>query len=262
MLRVELATGHSGSEGSYYALDSARIRLRSGAVELTRLPLSARFEGRLDAVDISLVHPYLTPVAALAAVWLDRLSFHGGAIAIGGGVWAIFAARFGGKSSFLADLAGRGVPVVTDDLLVIEGRTAFAGPRSVDLRADSAAELDAGEHIGVVGQRERWRLRLAPVPPEMPLVGCICLEWGDSIEIKRLAPTERPARLARHVSLDVTPPSFPVQLLEVAALPAFVLQRPPDWKAARESATRLLDVLASLSTSDFSQTETGIRVHG
>ena len=114
-----------------------------------------------------LVHPYLAPAAAVIGRWLGRESVHAGAIAVDGRALGVVGARGAGKSSTLAGWALDGGEVLCDDLLVLDGRTTFVGPRSIDLREDAAAQLGAGEPIGVTGARERWRLRLAPIgrPP-------------------------------------------------------------------------------------------------
>jgi hypothetical protein len=244
-LRVGFGAPDEGGAG-FFAADEARIALANGkAVELTRHPLTAVFESTVPRAHVSFIHPYLTAVAAVASTWLERESFHGGGIELGGGVWGVFGARGGGKSSLLAQLAAAGVCVFSDDLLVTDGKRAFAGPRSVDLRADAATALGAGESVGVVGQRERWRVRLGDVAPELPLRGCIHLEWGDRVELRPLPAAERLARLASHAALDVVLGSFSTRLLELASLPAVSLRRPPHWDHADESITRLVDTIAA-----------------
>ena len=107
------------------------------------------------------MHPYLAPVALVMARWLGREGFHGGGIVAGGGVWGVLGDKTAGKSTTLAWLAREGVGVVSDDVLVIDGGTALAGPRSVDLREEAAERLGVGEPMGRVGQRERWRFSAA-----------------------------------------------------------------------------------------------------
>ena len=52
-----------------------------------------------------------------------------------------------------------------DDLLVLDGRTTFVGPRSIDLREDAAAQLGAGEAIGVTGARGDDQLAISASRP-------------------------------------------------------------------------------------------------
>ena len=89
-----------------------------------------------------LVHPFLAPAAALFAHWHGREGLHGGALALGGTAWGVIGDRLGGKSSLLAALAVSGTDVVCDDVLVLDGREVYPGPRTVDLREDAAAALE------------------------------------------------------------------------------------------------------------------------
>ena len=172
-----------------------------------------------------IVHPYLSSIGAMSAYLMGEECFHAGAVALDGGAWAIVGDREAGKSSTLASLAARGIPIVCDDMLVLRGRTALAGPRSIDLRRDAARALGLGDEIGVVGTRERWRLHVGPVEPELELCGWIFLEWGDELEMRPIPASERLERLleARGALL---PPTEPSALLEFAGLPGFALRRP------------------------------------
>jgi hypothetical protein len=131
-----------------------------------------------------LVHPHLAPGAAVLARWLGRETLHAGAVLAGGGAWAMLGDRESGKSSTLDWLAAHGHPVLADDLLVLDGSDVLAGPRCIDLRADAAQRLGAGEPLGVVGTRERWRLRLGPLASSAPLRGWGILDWGDDVAVE------------------------------------------------------------------------------
>ena len=150
--------------------DDARLRLRSGGeIAIDRLAGRLRFAVPHAVRPDELVHPYLAPAAAVIARWLGRESVHAGAVAVGGRALGVVGVREAGKSSTLAQLALSGITVLCDDLLVLDGRTVLAGPRSVDLREDAAQRLGSGEAIGVTGARERWRQRLGPAGPARPV---------------------------------------------------------------------------------------------
>ena len=193
--------------------------------------------------DDELVHPYLASVPAVVSPWLGRESFHAGAFVHDGGVWGLIGKRQAGKSTMLAWLAVNGHDVFADDVLVLAGATAFAGPRSVDLRTESAQRLGAGEPLGVIGSRERWRLTLGPVEPELPLRGWICLDWGESVEAVRMSGAQRLQRLASERALLVAP-ADPAVLVGLAALPCWELGRPRGWSSVSETGTRLLELVA------------------
>lgn len=192
-----------------------------------------------DASHEELVHPYLAPGAAVLARWLGREAFHAGAVMADGGAWAVLGDREAGKSSTLAWLALSGHPVLADDLLVLDGADALAGPRCIDLRGDAAARLGAGEPLGVVGTRERWRLVLEPVPARVPLRGWILLEWAEAVAVEPVRGAERLLRLIPHRSVRLEPPA-PSALVELASLPVLAFRRPRRWDALAGAGERLV----------------------
>src|SRR4051794_19444017 len=176
--------------------DHARLWLVGGAfAELDRVASRALVHVPRETTDGGLVHPYLAPVALIMARWLGREGMHGGGIVVDGGVWGVLGHKTGGKSTTLAWMALSGVPVFSDDVLVVDAGKALAGPRSVDLREEAARRLGIGEPIGRIGSRERWRMPVAPVAPELPLRGWISLEWGERVSVERLRGAERLAGL-------------------------------------------------------------------
>ena len=60
---------------------------------------------------------------------LPRRAFVFGSLA-----WAVVGGREAGKSSLLAALAARDLPVLADDLVISDSHQAFCGPRTIDLR--------------------------------------------------------------------------------------------------------------------------------
>jgi hypothetical protein len=153
-----------------------------------------------------------------------------------------------GKSSLLATLALTGVPVLTDDALVLNGRLqALAGPRCIDLRERAASALGVGESIGVVGTRERFRMRLGPVPYEVPLGGFVLLEWGDPACVA-VRPDERVGALVRSFALRLgdRSPRAHAALMELFALPMLRFHRPHALRCIEASAQRLLREIETL----------------
>jgi hypothetical protein len=106
-----------------------------------------------------LIHPYLGAAASVFSRWCGREVYHAGAFVCGGLAWAVVGGREAGKSSLLAALAARGLPVLSDDLVVTDGHQAFCGPRTIDLR-----RLAPGTTAPVTPVRgaSRWRLALPP----------------------------------------------------------------------------------------------------
>jgi hypothetical protein len=191
-----------------------------------------------------LVHPYLAPIAATLAYWLGRESFHAGAFCSDGAVWAIFGDRGAGKSSTLGWLALNGVPVVCDDMLILDGLRAFAGPRSVDLRKEGAEMLGAGEPLGVVGARERWRLSVPQVQGDLRLRGTVFLSWGHEATSTRLRPAERLIRLSRQRGVRI-PPRDPEALIAIAELPSWEIARGPGRESLAATGERLVELTAA-----------------
>ena len=223
----------------------ALLRLRSGgSVEIDRLARRAVFRLPTRPDDRVLVHPHFAGVAAVAAHWLGRESFHAGAFVAGGGVWGLLGDRGAGKSSMLASLALAGVPVLCDDVLVLDGLTALAGPRSLDLRSDAAAHLGIGEPLGVIGQRERWRVPLQPIAPELPFRGWVVLGWDEQTVVRRARGSERLTSLLPHRAARLYPPQ-PQELIELSSLPFLQLLRPRRWDSADDALRLLLDAVGT-----------------
>jgi hypothetical protein len=178
---------------------------------------------------------------------------HAGAFAVNGRALGIVGTRESGKSSTLAWMAREGVDVLCDDMLIVDGDRPFAGPRSIDLRADAARRLEAGEAIGVTGARERWRLPLGPAEDGATasggtkLVGWVFLAWGDETAARPLPARERIPRIAVERGLRL-PPVRPDSLLELAELPAWELSRPPDWASLPRAADLLLELASATRT--------------
>jgi hypothetical protein len=242
-LRIRRRLGSGEAEGEWLSERGAVLKLRKGEIALDREHGTATFVLPHRVGTAELVHPLLAPAAAVMAYWLERESFHASGFVAGGGIWGLVGDRGSGKSTTVARLALDGVGIACDDLLVVEGLSALAGPRSVDLRREAAERLGTGEPLGVVGARERWRLRVGAVPSSLPLKGWIFLEWGDRVEALQVAPHERLMRLHANRGVNL-PPRSPAVLLELAALPSWELRRPRVWESLPSAVDCLLDAVA------------------
>jgi hypothetical protein len=223
--------------------DRARLWLPGGSwADVDRERATANLAIPDEITDGALVHPYLAPVALVMARWLGREGFHGGGIVAGGGVWGVLGDKTAGKSTTLSWLAREGVGVVSDDVLVIDGPNALAGPRSVDLREEAARHLGIGDPMGRVGQRERWRYVLPPVPPELPLRGWITLEWGEESTVEPIRGAGRLPALLPHRGVRLSPLD-PAVLVRFSSLPHLRFTRPRDWDALPGAVERLLEAI-------------------
>jgi hypothetical protein len=242
---VEAEVGRPPEAPEFVDDDRAELALRSGGrVLLDRNERRARFVVPHAVRPDELVHPYLAPAAAVIGRWYGRESMHAGAFAVDGRAWGVVGTRGAGKSSTLAWLALAGTDVLCDDMLVLDARTPFRGPRSIDLRQDAARRFDAGEAIGVTGARERWRLRLAPGAAAHSLAGWLLMEWGDRIEVRSLGAGERLKRLVPQRAVRL-PPARAEAVLELASLPAFEVSRPRGWASLPETGERLLELASA-----------------
>ena len=173
-----------------------------------------------------IVHPMLSFTAVVAARWSGAQSFHAGAFVVDGGAWGVLGGKGAGKSTLLATAAAHGYPVVSDDVLVVRGRTCLAGPRAIDLREGVASRFHEASFRGVVNGRERWRLLLPHTPAEVPLHGWLTLEWGPT-SIAAIGPSERFGLLAESLAVRLPPPD-PSALFDLATLPMLSVGRKPD----------------------------------
>jgi hypothetical protein len=196
---------------------------RHGAPELS-LDLDAlELRIRADITHGELVHPLLGRVAARVALARGADAMHAGAVAGTAGAWGIIGSKGAGKSTLLACLNKVGVPVVTDDVLVFEGGAVKAGPRCIDLRPD-AQRLGLG--VAVRPGDPRTRIPLAPIAAEHRLVGLIHLEWSAADTTIRLLDHRDAIKRLLALRSDKGYPRRPRSLLDLAALPNLLLERP------------------------------------
>lgn len=229
--------------------ERATIVNPAATFELDRLSSAVRIRSPEPLPEAELVHPWLWPVAAVFARWRGAETLHAGAFVPpnGGGAWAVMADSGGGKTSFLAMLALRGVEVLADDLLVLEFGDCVAGPRALDLRPDVVAHLDLSEQTPVhVRASGRLRLRLSPCPGRWPVNGFVELRWADHFNVERLDPAAALAALARHRRVRGLGTEYR-QLLELVDRPVLAVSRPYEWSSAPEVVDSVLEAICRAS---------------
>ena len=195
-----------------------------------------------DPLPEAIVHPVATVPLAVLARWRGDATLHAGAVLRDGAAYAVCGGQGAGKSTTMALLAQRGLPVVTDDLLVVSGGEALAGPSCVDLRPDVAERFPDARFLGVVGRRERYRLLTAPAPARTPLGGLFLLGWhaDGPARVEPLTLEERAQVI--HVFDYAGSVGLPrgEALMDLLALPMWRLSRARDWQAADEALDLLL----------------------
>ncbi len=234
---TQVHTASVDDEWVVFALDHGRgIVVDRGRARATifghRLPTAA-----------DVVHPLLTAAAAAAGRWSGYELLHAAAFVVNGHAWGLLGDKKSGKSTVAAWLAQRGYPVICDDMLAITGRTAFAGPRCVDLRPEPARRLGIGRPVATDGPRERWRVTLPSIDPELLLGGWVFLSWGEPVEAVPVKPRHLLGRLAASRTWPGQPVD-PVGLLDLATLPAWDLRRPPTWESFDRAAETLEEITA------------------
>jgi hypothetical protein len=246
---IELAAG-SGRPTEF--LDDSRARLicaPSGWVDIERAACTSTMHLPERPTMPEIAQPRLGITGIVAAYWRGDHGFHAGTFVADGLAWGILGSKGDGKSSLLATLALMGIPVLADDVLVVDRRLqGLAGPRCIDLRREAALELGLGESIGVVGTRERWRAGLAPVPCEVPLGGFVCLEWGKTA-VSRVPLDERVRMLYANQALllgEQRDPAVLLTLMELFALPMLRMRRPREIERIVKTADLLLDAIHGL----------------
>lgn len=216
-----------------------------GRLEVTREPATVVCALPQAITPEAFVHPILTLPLSFLAYWRGNATLHGGAFLHVGRAWVVTGEREAGKSTLLAQLARRGVPIVADDLVVIDGQDVLAGPCCVDLRADTGRHFPRAQSIGVLGDRERYRLRTPPSPARVQLGGICLLEWADGSPALESLPLEQCLLLLhwQHYAAEIGPP-VPEQSLALLEHPIWRFRRGRDWAQADAALDHLLDALA------------------
>jgi hypothetical protein len=238
-------------ETSDWDATGMRVPLAAGGHLSITWPFDVTLRLPGHPIDECVVQPHLTTAAASIAMRRGSQPFHAGAFAVDGAAWGILGAKEAGKSSTLALASQHGATILTDDLLVAEAGVALAGPRCIDLRPEAARALDMGENLGTVGLRERWRVRVGPCPPTVPLAGFIVPSWGAD-EMSVLPPVTRLEVLFSFSALQGITMNDPAAYLELSSLPMLSWSRPRSWSSARGSFGLLLEHLARSETEEGS----------
>jgi hypothetical protein len=240
-LRVTVRHAQDGVEPACLGVERASLDLPGGRqLQLRRAEGTATFTGPPLSHD-ELVHPYLGAAASVFSRWAGREVFHAGAFVLGGLAWAVVGGREAGKSSLLAALAARRLPVLADDLVVTDSHQAFCGPRTVDLRRPLPGSR---EPLTPARGATRWRLWLPPLAGAVPLGGWIYLRWDAEVAMSAVPASVSLARLAARRTWPALP-SAPETLLVLAARPAWDLARPADWARSDEAIDLMLRTLSA-----------------
>lgn len=229
--------------GSFGAERCVLPLLSGGHAVFERERRVARFHKSVPADGHEIAHPCLSAVGLVFARWDGRLALHAGGVVVDGVAWGVLGAKEAGKSTTLAWMADAGFGIVADDLLVLEGGCALAGPRTIDLRPPAAERLE-GRALLEVRQGQRKRVLLPVVAPELPLGGFVVLGVGDEPSVEAVPAASRLETLSRHLTLRQA--GLPASgLLEVVGLPMWRMHRSRVWADLPRLVDRLLTVLAA-----------------
>ncbi|GAA0297265.1 hypothetical protein [Kineococcus aurantiacus] len=228
--------------------DRAVLPMGEGNVEVDRLTATTTFTACPPPDDAAVVHPYLAATAATVAWWQGRVALHAGAVVVGGRVWAVLGDRGAGKSTAMYSLVRAGLDLVADDVLVLDGLRVLPGPRCVDLRRESAEHYGAGQDIGVVGRRRRWRVEVpVQLPPgDLELAGLVHLGWADAPAVQDVPLPQRWPALTQALALRL-PPADERAPLRLLSLPTVRLLRPRRLEVADDAARLLAEHLLTLA---------------
>jgi hypothetical protein len=227
---------------------SASIQLSGGMAIMDRDAHEVCFRTPAAVSVDELVHPMLGHAALAFSYWMGRESFHAGVFLCAGGAWALLGKRGAGKSSTLAWLVRNGEAIVADDLLILDGRTAFVGPRTIDLPSASASHLSWGGDLEHVRNGLRQRLPLNPLAPEHRLMGWVSLSWGDEVRMTPVAAPERIPLLIEHGHQPRGVANWS-NILDLASLPTFALSRPHSLESLAPAGELLLATIAAEADS-------------
>jgi hypothetical protein len=252
--QVELEWRHASPLAEREQIDPDRIvlsRPRLSLLDVRREPAAITLELPEPVTADAIVHPLLTPPIAILARWRGDLTLHAGAFFANGMAWGVIGAREAGKSTTLARLAERGCPILADDLLVLEGTTAHAGPACIDLRPDIAARMPETRFLGEIAGRPRYRMAAPEGPGRAPLGGIFLLDWceRDRVQVDALDAGEGLQLLYGQEYIGLLGPADPTKILELLGTPMWRVRRPADWDVSAEALDRMLDLTGDQSAA-------------
>jgi hypothetical protein len=189
----------------------------------------------------ALRHPFLAFPAAVLNHWAGRSTLHAGGFVVDGGAVLVLGEKGTGKSTLVAAAAAAGLPVVSDDLAVLEDADVLAGPRCIDLRGDVAASL-GGRLLGVVGARERWRVGLAPTEWRTPVAALVRLQDGDEVAMRRTGADESARALFGSFALGAGPGRAD-HAYDLLHLPMWDVVRPRRVDRLPETIDRIVELV-------------------
>jgi hypothetical protein len=224
---------------------TASVELPEGRMTMRRDSFEVRFETSTPPSIDELVHPLIGYAALAFSDWLGRDAFHAGVFLSGGRAWAMLGERGSGKSSTLAWIARQRQSVIADDLLFLDGRTAFVGPRAIDLAAASATHLGWEGELEDVRRGFRRRLALDALSAEHKLAGWISLKWGERVSLTPVPPPERVPLLVEHGHHPNGTADWS-RVLALAALPTLELCRPRTLASLDQAGELLLGETAKI----------------
>jgi hypothetical protein len=243
-LRTEVGAPPSAT-GVHWAGDTVRLDAQDRFSVLVRAdPLEAVVTSDRRLSDEELVHPVMAFVGAAAAGWAGRSAFHAATLVVDGAAWLLVGPPESGKSTLSVHARHQGWTVMGDDVAVLAGRTVLAGPRTADLREESARHWDVSDDALVELVRPRWRQDLGPSPLEAPLGGIVELAWGPALATARLGSAEKLGLLARHDALGRGPAS-PTAFLDLLGVPAFSVTRPRDLSGLEDTLRAIESLVRS-----------------
>jgi hypothetical protein len=137
----------------------------------------------------------LAPIFSVLCYQAGMYSLHASSVRVGDGVVAFLGNSGAGKSTLAAYLERRGYPVVSDDICLLDPRTAEAGGEAGAMLVVPVAPAlklwrSALEQLGgrpeelprVFSRDDKYRMKISQVDERLPLRDVFFLEWDDDPE--------------------------------------------------------------------------------
>lgn len=186
-------------------------------------------------------HPFLSVAGIAFAHWRGAEPLHAGALLLGGGAVLLVGGKGAGKSSTLAAAAVSAIPVIADDLSVVENLVVLPGSRTIDLRASAARRAGLWEETRSV--RGRRRLSLSPAP-SAPLKAIVDLTWGKATALEPVGISDRLRIMLQNRFLTGCGPGARPVPTDMLAVEWRRFQRPRRPELVFEALDRLVEEFA------------------